>query len=141
MGSFKDPLILEDVGDGTFIVRKSFSYSLGEIGSNIIITVPENFRTDLASIPSICNIIVPKLGKYNKGAVIHDYLYSLCRLGKFDRTISDAVFYEIMKVCGVRLTQRVLIYVILRLFGWIAIKFSRSLTVAVQEMNKLNGKI
>ncbi|RTK98858.1 MAG: DUF1353 domain-containing protein, partial [Proteobacteria bacterium] len=71
MSTFKDPLILEDVGDGTFILKKSFSYSLGEIGSDITIVVPENFRTDLASIPGIVNWLVPKLGKYNKGAVVH----------------------------------------------------------------------
>lgn len=141
MSGFKDPLILEDAGDGTFIVRKSFSYSLGDIGSDIIITVPEGFRTDLASIPQIASVIVPKVGKYNKGAVIHDFLYQMVREGKFDRTIADAVFYEIMKVSGVRFTQRMLIYLILRLFGWSAIKFSKPMNQAITKENVAKGII
>ena len=141
MSGFKDPLVLEDVGDGTFIVRNSFSYHLGALDNDIIITVPAGFRTDLASIPNICNIIVPKLGKYNKGAVIHDFLYQMVREGKFDRTISDAVFYEIMKVSGVRFTQRMLIYLILRLFGFMAIKFSKPMNKAITKENVAKGII
>ena len=141
MSSFKDPLILEDNNDGTFTLVNSFRYHLGALDNDIIITVPAGFKTDLASIPAICSVIVPKLGKHNKGAVVHDYLYQMVREGKFDRTISDAVFYEIMKISGVRFTQRFLIYIILRSFGWWAIKFSKPMNEAITKENVFKGII
>ena len=47
-----------------------------EIGSSgVLITVPENFVHDKASIPRALWSFLPKNGQYTRAAVIHDYLY------------------------------------------------------------------
>ena len=73
-----------------------------------LVTVPAGFVTDLASIPRIARLAIPKNGRHRKAAVIHDYL---CRLGlNFSRRLADRIFLEAMKVCGVSAIQRRLMY-------------------------------
>ena len=120
--SFLSPLILEALDDGNFMVKESFRYHVGDISNKIIIEVPAGFITDFSSVPSFLNFIVPKLGRYNSASVIHDLLYQLVREGKFNRAIADAIFLEAMEVSGVRFSQRWLMYICLRLVGWVAVR-------------------
>lgn len=39
-----------------------------------VITIPQNFQTDLASVPRVFWAILPPFGRYSKAAVLHDYL-------------------------------------------------------------------
>lgn len=119
--SFLSPLILESLGDGTFMVKESFRYHVGDLSNNIIIEVPAGLITDFSSIPSFLNVFIPKLGKYNKASVLHDQLYSLVRQGKFYRAIADAIFLEAMEASGVSWVKRWSMYLAVRLFGWMCV--------------------
>lgn len=79
------------------------------------ITVPVGFKTDLASIPSIVWPLIPKVGKYDKAAVIHDFLYQNngCTRGEADAVLQEAM--RVLKVPGWRLK---LIYAGVRTSGW-----------------------
>ena len=71
-------------------------------GEPYLITVPDRFQTDLASIPKFppgLRTILIRNGHHRIAAVPHDYL---CRLGKaFPRRIADAIFLEAMRLRGV----------------------------------------
>lgn len=70
---------------------------------NTVIEVPRKFKTDLASIPRGLWNVLPKSAKYDKAAVVHDFLYGQGKTGNrfVTRQEADAVLREAMKVCGV----------------------------------------
>ncbi len=80
------------------------------------ITVPVGFQTDLASIPAAVWVLIPKVGKYDKAAVIHDFLYchNGCTRGEADGVLQEAM--RVLKVPGWRLK---LIYWGVRSGGWV----------------------
>ena len=80
------------------------------------ITVPKDFETDLASIPRILWGIYPPFGKYQTGAIVHDYLYTSKSV---DRKEADYIFLVIMKNDGVNIFTRKIFYLTVRLFGGI----------------------
>jgi hypothetical protein len=80
-----------------------------------IITVPEGFDTDFASIPAFAWPVAEKLGRYNRAAILHDYLY---KDGRFSRKMADQVFLAGMKYLGVPAWRRRLMYWAVRAAGW-----------------------
>lgn len=78
--------------------------------------VPAGFITDFASIPRIFWRILPPSGKYNKAAVVHDYLYSTQIV---HRDIADLIFYEAMGALGVPQWKRWTMYQAVRSCGWV----------------------
>lgn len=117
MSSFTQPLVLEDLGNGTWRTTREFIYYVGEEGKGEAIVVPQGFVTDLASVPRMLWPLVPPMGKFNQAAVLHDYLYSI---GCKTRKACDDVFLEAMAVLGVRWSQRWTIYSGVRIGGWVA---------------------
>lgn len=85
------------------------------IGS--VITVPQSFVTDLASIPKLFWNILPPFGKYTAAAVVHDWLY---RTHRIPRAGADAILLEAMEVCRVPRWQCMVIYLAVRIFGGFA---------------------
>jgi hypothetical protein len=93
----------------------------------IELTIPEGFRCDLASIPQVFQWLIPKLGKWNKAAVVHDWFYKNPRLenkrGEYIATLSreqvDKLFYQIMKGSGVSRWKRHAMYRAVRIGGWL----------------------
>lgn len=81
-----------------------------------VIVVPTGFRTDLASIPAIVQLLIPKSGAYDKAAVVHDYLYVK---NGVSREEADAVLREAMEVLGVGGFKRWAIYRGVRAGGWL----------------------
>ena len=86
------------------------------------ITVPLGFDTDLASVPWPASMLIPKSGRYNSAAVLHDYLYS--KKGKiidkeYTRAQVDLIFLEAMTDLGVNWFKRNLMYRAVRLGGGI----------------------
>lgn len=77
--------------------------------------IPEGFRTDLASIPRIFWAIFPPFGKYNRAAIVHDYLYRI----KTERKFADKIFLSLMEQDDTNVLIRYLFYYTVRLFGWI----------------------
>ena len=83
------------------------------------ITVPQDSRTDLASIPRIFWQILPPFGRYSQAAVVHDYLYFS---HQFDRKTADKIFYELMLQYGTWKWKAKLMYYAVRLFAPLAWK-------------------
>ena len=116
--SFLTPLVVEVMPSGKrFRLYNSFTYHVARAGVNI--RVPAGFETDFASIPRIFRIIIPKLGRYNKAAVIHDYIYQSDRL-QLSRKQADQVFLDAMADLGVPKWKRTLMYWAVRIGGFFA---------------------
>lgn len=58
------------------------------------IVVPVGFQTDLASIPRFLWSILPPIGRYDRPAVIHDFLYFV---GITTREMADDILREAME--------------------------------------------
>ena len=119
--SFLTPLIVEVMPSGkTFRLFKQFTYNWKRYAPTIravTIHVPVGFVTDFASIPRFIRFIIPKLGKYNKAAVLHDYAY---QFGTISRKQADQLFLDAMKDLGVLKWKRYTMYWAVRAFGFFA---------------------
>ena len=73
--------------DGPLTYRTSLRYRSSDPET---FTVPEGFKTDLASIPRFALWLIPVNGRHRKAAILHDYLY---RIG-FKGYKADAIFRE-----------------------------------------------
>jgi len=87
------------------------------------ITVPKGFKTDFASVPRFFWRILPPWGKYSEAAVVHDFLYSI---GSMTRLLADKEFKYLMMRIGVSWWKRNVMYLAVRMFGYIAWKMHRS---------------
>ncbi len=125
--SFIRPLILEYIPETNMwkIVRK-LVYFVGEEGSNDRIIVPKDFITDLKSVPWPAVMFIPKSGKSNQSAVLHDYLYSIRgeisepgNMKKRTRKECDGIFKESMQILGVHWFKLGTIFNAVRLGGWL----------------------
>lgn len=112
--TFIDVPVLQVADSGEWILKEKLTY-VTEAGE--IITVPEGFVTDLASIPRAFHWLIPVNGKHRSAAIIHDYLYVV---KDRSRSEADAIFLEAMKSSGVRWSQRRVMYLAVRLGGGIA---------------------
>jgi len=79
-----------------------------------VVTVPAGFNTDFASIPGFATPIVPKLGKYNRAAILHDYIY---REKTFSRAECDLIFRVAMQALGVSWWRRNAMWLAVRIGG------------------------
>ncbi|MCI4568455.1 DUF1353 domain-containing protein [Lysobacter sp. CFH 32150] len=69
-----EPASEREFADGNaWTLTEPMTWSIGSSG--VLITVPENFVHDKASIPRALWSFLPKNGQYTRAAVIHDYLY------------------------------------------------------------------
>ncbi len=107
-GCFPGRLVVECIPkeESTFRFRvyKAFYYVPSEDSFFNEITVPIGFKTDFASVPWAFRQFIPKSGRYNEAAVVHDYLCYLWKKNKYGiiyRKHADALFYEMMDVLGV----------------------------------------
>ncbi len=112
--SFKTPLIVEVMPSGkrfrlyhSFIYRWRFK-SKGFL-CEAVTHVPVGFLTDFASIPWLARVIIPKLGKWTKASVVHDYHYQN-GIPSLTRAQADRCFLDGMKDLGVAKWQRALMY-------------------------------
>lgn len=117
MSNFTTDLVLEYLPkENLWKTDRELIYYVGEEDSDDVITVPKGFITDLASVLWPASTIIPKSGKYNGAAVVHDYLYSE---HKRPRKECDIIFLEAMEVLNVPLWKRLIMYRAVRMFGWI----------------------
>lgn len=120
--TFERPLDLRDNGDMTFTLLAGFEYRTSSTGAGIQVHVPRGFKTDFASVPRILWAIFPPHGRHGKAAVIHDYLYKLCRVNKFSRAVADSIFLSAMKELGVSWWRRYTMYLAVRCAGWAVVR-------------------
>ena len=117
MSSFTQNLTLTYLPKtNTWVTEREFTYYVGKKGSDDKVMVPKGFHTDLASVPWPASMIIPKSGRGNQAAVLHDYLY-YCH--DRERKNCDCIFLESMKVLGVSWWKRKTMYRAVRSFGWI----------------------
>jgi len=118
--SFKTPLVVEVMPLGKqFKLHYAFTYLWKRKG--IVIRVKPGFETDFASIPRVARILISKLGRYNKPAVIHDAIYQHVVPGyQFTRAEADLCFLDGMRDLGVARWKYTMMYWAVRLFGWAA---------------------
>tara|TARA_R110000765_G_scaffold7963_4_gene26082 strand:+ start:89504 stop:89929 length:426 start_codon:yes stop_codon:yes gene_type:complete len=92
------------------VLETELDYYSELLGDNIV--VPSSFISDGASVPKMFWNIYPPFGKYLESALVHDYYYHLGRLGKapVTKSTADKIFREAMKVQGVGIFTRNLMY-------------------------------
>lgn len=114
MSEFRTKLQFEDDGGLPFTLLSPLIYQSDLL--NRVITVPVQFKTDLASIPRLFWRVLPPFGRYDAAAVVHDYLY---QHNGVTRAQADGVLDEAMGVLGVSNWQRRIIYTGVRVGGWV----------------------
>ncbi len=112
---FYSKLVFEDDYGFPFTLIQSLTYVSAVFGGTIV--VPQGFQTDLASIPQILENILPRVGRYDKAAVVHDFLYQTA-YKNVSRWEADYILNEAMRVCGVEHWKRWAIYYGVRMGGW-----------------------
>lgn len=112
MSAFHSRLIVDAYGGLPYVLTSPLIYESDTLKRTV--TVPEGFRTDLASVPRILWNILPPMGSYSPGAVVHDYLYQHNGVTRAD---ADAALREAMGVCAVSRWARWVIYAGVRVGG------------------------
>ena len=136
MAGFLTPLRVERINGGNkWRVLEPFEYCAGAANSDVKVIVPIGFTTDFASIPrGLWNLFPPVGGKYDKAAVLHDWLYQNPVLFNYsysytdpalgpdsidlNRKECDAIFNEAMQVMEVGTWTRRLVWSGVRVGGW-----------------------
>lgn len=111
---FLTTLQITELPDGEWELVDGLAYH-SEILDRIVV-VPRGFKTDLASVPRLPFVYMAAGGKANAPAVIHDFLY---HTKACDRRTADSVFEEAMAVIGESWWRRKMMWLGVRLFGWI----------------------
>jgi hypothetical protein len=78
------------------------------------VVVPDNFRTDLASIPKAFLWLISPFGNHQRAALFHDAAY---RLQECSRFTADAIFRAIMERDNVPAWKCYLMWKAVRYFG------------------------
>lgn len=81
------------------------------------ITVPARFKTNFASIPKIFWFIYGPTGKYNRAALVHDYLYTCQR---YSKKWCDKAFLDLMDQSEIGPWTRYPIYYSVKFFAFFA---------------------
>ncbi len=101
--SFASLVAVEEDGDYWLLLRP-----LVYDGARDQFVVPVGFRTDFASVPHTVTWLVPRTGRHNRAAVLHDYLTRNPQL--VSRKDADGIFLRILGELGVSPVQRRLMY-------------------------------
>lgn len=133
MSQFTSPCIVEIVGPMLFRIVEPFEYHIGKYPSRKVITVPEDFVTDFASIPRVFWPILSPLDEYAKAAVLHDYMYVM---GPYERLRCEEIFLEAMTVLGVPEWKKKCVYRAVYLCGWHRWNYYRKQENSLEENMK-----
>lgn len=122
---FSAPLLIkydlaasERNGGDRWDVTQSFDFYTGPKENGEVITIPQGFVTDGATVPRLFWGLIPPWGKYGQAAVVHDYL---CMGGVIHDTVlntnylppraeTDLIFLEAMTVLKVNWLTREIMY-------------------------------
>ncbi len=81
-------------------------------GARDTFVVPAGFRTDFASVPQALTWLVPRTGKHNRAAVLHDWL---TRQPDVSRKDADGIFLRVLRELGVPPRRRRLMFLGVRI--------------------------
>ncbi len=132
---FPNPLKGQYLKKGVWKLTRPFKYN----NPPIKIVVPARFESDGASIPRFAYSIIGGrwTGKYVRGAIIHDWLYFS---QSYSRKEADKIFLEAMKVLGVSLWKRRIMFLMVSTFaGFIWKMHKRRNIKAGGYLNRLNS--
>lgn len=103
-------------GRRLYYLNASFEFCYGNEGN--VVSIPEGFVTDYASIPLAGTAIFPSDGSYAAPAIIHDYLYATGTAGdERGRKFADDMFYSAMQRYGVNPLDAKFMYFFVRKLG------------------------
>lgn len=109
---------------GRFRLLRDVVYEVGHRGSPWAITIPKGYETDFASIPWWATWAIPKAGKSNGAALLHDFAYS--NLLDLPRSEADFMFRRALVISGVNPFTAWAMFVAVRLGGASAYNAHRS---------------
>ena len=119
MSAFKTACIVEVMdAPGMFRLVQELIYESDILGRDLI--VPIDYETDFSSIPWFLQSIIQVNGKHRKAAVVHDYLCTHGSLEGVTQRQADHIFQEAMRVLDVRLTQKKVMFGMVRVYQSIA---------------------
>ena len=130
-----DLIVRDDDGRHMTLHAPLKFYSAQRKGSFI---APEGFQTDFASIPRGFWNLIPKNGKWDKAAVMHDAAYRgelqtpTGRKVHLIKAYADDLFYEAMRASGVNAVTATLMYKAVSWFGGSAYKAGQRVEKATE---------
>ena len=108
----------DEVSGDKSVLTKKLVYQLTNL-QNHFIAVPAGAVSDFASIPIPFRLLIPKMGRHRKAAVLHDYLYSKDNVYSYlTRKECDSIFSAAMKESGVPRWKSYSMYCGVRAGGW-----------------------
>lgn len=119
MSAFLSDLIARRTA-GVWTLEAPLKYQSDRLG--FLVTVPADFRTDLASVPRLPLAFLLAGDTAHEAAVVHDYLYQAHTALGVARDDADYVFWEAMNVSRPPepAWRRWLMWSQVRLWGWSA---------------------
>jgi len=99
---------------GMFMLTEELIYYSAKLDKDI--QVPAFYVTDFASIPWFFHSIIQVNGKHRKPAVLHDYLCTDGETIGISQRDADLIFYEAMESMDTRLTQRTIMFGMVRAY-------------------------
>jgi hypothetical protein len=120
--AFFTPLDIRDAEDGeNAFLLAPLKFRSARLGRTVV--APRGMSTDFASIPRGVWNLIPKRGKHDRAAVIHDAAYRghlhdvLGNSFHVSKRVADDLFDEALSVCGVNWLSRTLMVRAVRWFG------------------------
>jgi len=84
------------------------------------VTIPPGTYTDLSSVPWLGRLFISVSGRHTEASVVHDYCYQDHDGSGLTRFEVDWLFYVGMRMAKVIWIRRIVAYLAVRFFGWIA---------------------
>lgn len=106
--------------DGKWFKTLQMLYYIAKDGT--LYTIPKWINTDFASVPLGLRWLIPRVGKHDKAAVLHDWL---CEFKIVDRKKADKLFLESMKTLKVNFIKRRAMYAGVRSYSMTIGKFKK----------------
>ena len=121
MSRFLDPAVLlwdgesrDNRGRKIYTTQERIRYEIGRIGSGVIVEIPPETPTNLATIPRWAGWMFPEMtlqnGVYVRAAILHDYLCGEFGQQHWTRYESDAIFRSALISLGCPRYQAVSVY-------------------------------
>ncbi len=112
--------------DADYIVSQPYTIDFKLDGVDHQITVPEGMLTDLSSVPRFARFFIGRVGRHLEASIVHDFLYIAWQdlpgqgANYSDRKFADRLLKVGMEAADVGWLQCQFVYIMLRLFGWLA---------------------
>lgn len=114
--------------DNDWRVAKDIHWEMYDEGSEVWLTVPKGFVTDLASVPRpLWWLLAPHGQPQVLAAVLHDYLYRTPEarpFGTHTKRGADKVFRDAMKALKVPFARRWVMWAAVRCAPWAGVDWS-----------------